>query len=518
MNNKRIVTIVVFVALVVMNVVGYAQTLMYVPFDNRPVSLDYVKDTVEKGGFDILVPPDLFLANRTKNADPDLLWDWVFANANQVDSIVVSADALIYGGLVASRTHDLSDEVLLAHAKNFEKLKEMNPTARIYVFSTIMRSPHASSGGVEPPYYETYGPAIFQLNALRDKKELQGLTNVEEIEFRYLSYTIPEEVDKDWLARREKNFKINVKLVNAAKKDTFSYLLVGRDDCSPYSRSHQESRWLAKEAIGLPQSKYLSFPGADQLGLVLLARAANDLRFKIPSVAIKYNKGTGDKTIPSYEDVPVGETVKNHLIASGCLLLRSEGVADMILAVNTPVNGVTKEAGNGENPQDIKLSTLAFVKDIQSYLAANKKVAVADIAFANGSDNSLMYELTKNKVIPKLEAYSGWNTASNTIGYTIAQSVFAQKMTKEDKNSLLVIRLLDDWAYQANIRRGLVKDMLIPRGHSDVQLNEITPELITETETQMNSFAQENLSWHPIKKIQVTFPWNRMFEVGINVQ
>lgn len=518
MNNKRILTMVVFFGLLMMNVVGYAQTLMYVPFDNRPVSLDYVRDTVEKGGFDIMTPPENFLASRTKNADPDFLWDWVFANADRADSIVVSADALIYGGLVASRTHDLSDSVLLANVKKFEKLKKMNPTARIYVFSTIMRSPHASSGGVEPPYYETYGPAIFQLNALRDKRELQGLSNVEEIEFRYLTYSIPEEVDKDWLARRAKNFKMNVELINDAKKDTFAYLLMGRDDCSPYSRSHQESRWLAKEAIGLPPSKYLSFPGADQLGLVLLARAANDLRFKIPSMAVKYTRGTGDKTVPSYEDVPVGDTVRNHLIASGCVLLQSEGVADMVLAINTPANGFTKEAGNGENPQESRLSTIAFVKDIQSYLAANKKVAVADIAFANGADNSLMTELTKNKIVPKLEAYSGWNTASNTIGYTIAQSVFAQKMKKEDKNSLLAIRLLDDWAYQANIRRSLLKDMLIPRGHSDVQLNEITPELITETELQMNAFAKENLSWYPIKKIEVTFPWNRMFEVGINLQ
>lgn len=518
MKNKNMVTVVVFLGLLVMNVVGYAQTLMYVPFDNRPVSLEYVRDTVEKGGFELITPPESFLANRTKNADPEFLWDWVFANAERADSIVVSADALIYGGLVASRTHDLSEDVLLAHAKNFEKLKKKYPSARIYVFSTIMRSPHASSGGVEPPYYETYGPTIFQLNALRDKKELQGLTNVEEIEYRYLSYNLPEEVDKDWLARRGKNYKINVELINFAKKDTFAYLLMGRDDCSPYSRSHQESRWLAKEAVGLPPSKYLSFPGADQLGLVMLARAANDLRFKIPSMAVKYTRGIGEKTIPSYEDVPVGETIKNHLIASGCLLLQSEGVADIILAVNTPVNGMTKEAGNGENPSESRLSTIAFVKDIQAYFAANKKVAVADIAFANGADNSLMSEMTKNKVIPKLEAYSGWNTASNTIGYTIGQSVFAQKMKQEDKNSLLVIRLLDDWAYQANIRRGLLKDVLVPRGHSDVQLNEITPELISETEAQMNVFAKENLSWYPMNKIQVTFPWNRMFEVGINVQ
>ena len=60
--------------------------------------------------------------------------------------------------------------------------------------------------------------------------------------------------------------------------------------------------------------------------------------------------------------------------------------------------------------------------------------------------------------------------------------------------------------------------LLIPQNHSDVQLNEITPQLITETEKQMDAFKKQNLSWFPIEKIDVSFPWNRMFEVKIKLQ
>jgi len=518
MNNKRMIVLLVFCWLLVVTVPGYAQTIMYVPFDNRPVSLDYVTDTVAKGGFEILVPPEDYLANRTKSANPDLLWQWVFEHANETDSIVVSADALVYGGLVGSRTHELSDEVLLARTKNFQKLQDINPSARIYVFSTIMRSPHASSGGVEPPYYETYGPAIFQINALQDKLELQGLKSQEQQELKTLIATVPPAALTDWYARREKNFKVNVELIHEAKKDIFAYLLIGRDDASSYSRSHQESRGLSKESAGLPASKYLSFPGADQLGMILLARASNDLNFKIPSVAVKYTQGIGQKTIPSYEDVEIGQTVRNHIIAVGGVPLLSDKVADMILAVHTPVDGWTREAGGGANPEEASLETIDFVKEIQSNLLANKKVAVADIAFANGSDNSFMHEMTKNKVVSKLESYSGWNTASNTIGYTIGQAVFAQNMTTSNKNSLLAVRLLDDWAYQANIRSALLKNVLVPQGHSDVQLNEITPKLVAATQQQMHVFAEQNLDWFPVQKIDISFPWNRMFEVKAKVQ
>lgn len=518
MNNKKRTLAVIFLLLLFVNVPGYAQTILYIPFDNRPVSLDYVTDTVEKGNFEILVPPEASLAARNRSANPDQLWEWAFAHVKEADAVVVSADALIYGGLVSSRTHELDSALLMQRAANFEKLKQLNPSLRLYVFSTIMRSPHASSGGVEPLYYEKYGPAIFRINALRDKSEVQALTKQEKIEQIDLNTQVPEDIMQNWIERREKNFKVNVQLVHEAKQNTFEYLLIGRDDCSPLSRSHQESRWLAKEAIDLPASKYLSFPGADQLGMILLSRAANDLTLKMPSVAVIYTKGVGEKTVPSYEDTPVGSNVRNHLIAAGCLPLRSDKMADIILAVNTPVDGWTREAGTDSNKIEASKKTLAFIQQIQGYLLANKKVAVADISFANGADNALMHEMASRKMLTKLESYSGWNTASNTIGYTIGQAVFAQKMTNDNKNKLIAVRLLDDWAYQANVRSAVIKEVLLPKGKSNVQLDEMLPTLTKDTTERMRLFVQQNFSGFPLEKVEVTFPWNRMFEVEAKVQ
>lgn len=518
MKNKKGILVAVLFLLLVINVPVYAQTIMYVPFDNRPVSYEYVTDTVEKGGFEILVPPEEYLAARKKNANPDQLWEWVFAHAKEADRVVVSADALIYGGLVASRTHEIDEDILLQRTENFKKLKKLNPSLKIYVFSTIMRSPHASSGGVEPAYYETYGPAIFRIHALRDKSEIQTLTHQEQEELKELIAQVPTDIMVNWLNRRDKNYDVNVKLIQEVKEDVFNYLLLGRDDCSPLSRSHQESRWLEKETAALPASKYLSFPGADQLGMVMLARAANDLTFTIPSVAVIYTQGVGDQTIPSYEDTPVGKNVRDHLIAAGFLPLLSDKKADMILAVNTPADGWTREAGMDSNKVEANKETLAFVKQIQAYLLAKRKVAVADISFANGSDNALLYEMTKSEMLPQLESYSGWNTASNTIGYTIGQAAFAQRMTTANKNNLIAVRLLDDWAYQANVRGALTKEVLIPAGHSNVQLDEMLPTLTKDATERMQAFSMQNLQAFSLKKIEVSFPWNRMFEVDVKAK
>ena len=126
--------------------------------------------------------------------------------------------------------------------------------------------------------------------------------------------------------------------------------------------------------------------------------------------------------------------------------------------------------------------------------------------------------MTNNKMLPHFESYSGWNTASNTIGYTIGQAVFAQRMTTANKNKLIAVRLLDDWAYQANVRGTLMKDMLIPTGHSNVQLDEMLPMLTKAVTGGMQAFVQQNLQAFPLKKIEVFFPWNRMFEVEVKVK
>lgn len=90
-------------------------------------------------------------------------------------------------------------------------------------------------------------------------------------------------------------------------------------------------------------------------------------------------------------------------------------------------------------------------------------------------------------------------------------------MTTEDKNKLLLLRLLDDWAYQANILRTLLNQVLIPVGHSDVQLNEILPSLEIETIHQMQTFGQQYFPYFPLETLTVSYPWNRMFEIRTQI-
>jgi len=144
---------IIFMVLMLMMPAAFAKTILYIPFDDRPVSLDYAMNTVKAAKIDILTPPAEYLASRNRSGDTEKLWQWVEQNANRADALVLSADALIYGGLVDSRTHDWNRIVLEWSLRRFETLHEANPNVPIYLFSTVMRSPSASAGGVEPLYY-----------------------------------------------------------------------------------------------------------------------------------------------------------------------------------------------------------------------------------------------------------------------------------------------------------------------------------------------------------------------------
>jgi hypothetical protein len=512
---KKIILLLVLLITQLAAAPASAKTILYVPFDNRPVSLENVKDTARAAGVEIITPQHALLAGRASRGNPDYLWDWLVSCSQQADAIVVSADALLYGSLVGSRVHDYPEEVLAQRAARFARLKQINPSVRLYVFSTIMRTPQASAGGVEPDYYETYGPSIFQITALQDKSELQPLSRNEQQTLQTLLGQVPREHLDDWFARRLKNYKMNVKLIARTKDDTFDYLLLGRDDCSPFSQSHKESRLIAREARNLPASKYACFPGADQLGMLLVTRAINDFSFHVPIVKVHFTPGAGPKTIPSYEDTETGQTIMEQILTAGGLPLLEPASFDMVLAVNTPEDGLTLEAGNPANKGKASPATMTMVRKIRDDINAGKQVAVADIAFANGADNAFMHELAKRGLLPRLASYSGWNTASNTLGFAISQGMLAPKMTPQSKNRLLYVRYLDDWAYQANVRWEVAEKVLWPTGGNYFYLDESTPLITAETETRLQAFAAVHLKEFGQFKFKVSFPWNRMFEVDV---
>lgn len=496
-----------------------AGKILFVPMDNRPVCLSYTVDTLKAAGWEIVTPPAQLIASRENMGEPDKLLDWLEQEAVTADAAVVSSDALIYGGLVASRTHNFDEQVLARRLQRVVFLKDNIPGLKLYVFSTVMRTPKASSGGVEPPYYEKYGPDIFRWSALNDKSEISSLKRKEKEEMREIKDHIPQEVLEDWLLRRNSNLNINKSLLYAAIEGKFNYFVLGKDDTAPFSQSHKEAREIEQIIAKQKPWNYRMFVGADQLGLILLTRAVNERTQDMPFVNVQYAEGKGAKTVPSYEDKEVGSTINSHIYAAGGFPTKNKKRADLSLFVNTPYDGVTKEASAPENTYDASDSIKKFVAEIGQEIE-NRPVALADIQFGNGASNALAMSLMQTNLGREVASYAGWNTASNSIGYALGQGILSKYMDKYDygeHRKMLMVRYIDDWTYQANVRGMLYNEIVWPKGINGTQLDGNKAMLEEEALKRIKAFYAGHLPEKTLNSIKVSFPWNRMFEIYVEL-
>ena len=381
-----------------------------------------------------------------------------------------------------------------------------------------MRTPRSAeaSGYEEPDYYRNYGANIFRYTALKDKKELETLSERETKELAFLERLIPSRAMNDWMGRRDKNFAANKKLIDLAKSDNFNYLLLGRDDNAPWSQTHYESRHL-KEYGGTDKKKYMAVAGIDEVGLMLITRAINDGTKNVPFIFVKYNWGRGGDTVPLYSDEKIDDSIDAEILATGANRVKDPDHADFVLVVNTNTNGETYEAQDAKNASTPRDGTRYIVDTVADYVAEGRQVVVADIAFANGADNALMEQFGKRRLLTELHAYAGWNTATNSTGFAISQGILAKKMSPEDKRDMLVTRLLDDWAYQANVRNVVAAQLKWVRGDGFYgSLNDKVANVTESCNRMILNFVESNLPpFEDNGEFSVKFPWNRMFEADI---
>lgn len=488
-------------------------TLVFVPLDTRPVSKDYPVETMRAAGWEVQVPPVELLSSNNRTGKPDQLFEWLETKARESIGVVVSADALIYGGLVDSRTHYYDDVILRSRAERLLGLKKKSGNPNVYVFVTIMRSPKASAAPVEPIYYQEWGSRLFRQGALRDKAELRGLNRKEKRELQELNRTIPRNLENDFYGRRKLNFKTTELLLHGVESGSFNYLLIGRDDTAPLSQAHKEARQMSTLVNELPKEKIRFFSGADQLGLLLLTQAANRLLYTIPLVYADYAPGKGGDTIPTYEDDKVSVSAREHIFASGGYPVRTPTNADYILAVNTPYTGVMKEASDAANNGVIGEHTEAFLDKIQAYLDRGKKVIVSDSAYGNGADNALVKGLFQRGLAYKVAAYGGWNTSGNALGFALAQGLESPYYRAGAADDLLNIRYLDDWAYQANARMMVYKNLIWPNHMPNSGFTEEQKAQVEKAVSEAILQVAQPLMGEVAKTYDFKLPWDRMFEV-----
>lgn len=491
--------------------------IVYIPLDERPCNYAFASQIAQGTPVQLAVPEMGMLGSKKIPADTAEILDFLKAECLDADACVLSLDMLLYGGIVPSRLHQLSEGELAQRLEIVRELKRQNPKLKIFAFALIMRCPAYSSADEEPDYYEICGREIFLTGQTKHK---QALGVISEEEAQGLLRTYREKTQgylTDFEARRRVNRGILERILTEYR-DCFETLVIPQDDSSAYGYTTMDREYLKQVAAESGLGEVPMYPGADEVGMSLLARATCALLEREPNVKLVFAHEDAPQMVPLYEDRPVGQTIPVLLRTSGCRIT-TDVDADITLYLNYPAKEpveVWQEPSEGYAMRDLT----GFCDQIASDVRAGKLAAVADGAYCNGGDAELVQMLSQRIALTDLAAYAGWNTSSNTLGTVACQAVFAWLFGKSKQLALFTAqRLYEDVGYCGHVRRE-VTAMIEPMGFGYFNAGETDGEVARLVRQQLK-IHMERLLPEIAAKYQIDrccLPWKRMFEVDLTLK
>lgn len=496
--------------------------ILLLPLDERPCNYQFPRMMAEGcDAVQLVMPPLSILGKKKEAANGTAVDDWLKENFSTCDYAVISFDMLVYGGIVPARLHHLTPEQCLARLALIEELHAACPQVKIYAFNLIMRAPAYDSSEEEPDYYAQYGRRLWRLGVLRDKIAREMIVDAEKNEMETLERELPEEVVRDFCGRRAVNQCVNVHAIEMLQKGILDFLVVPLDDCAAYgwAPSEQQKLRVRIAQAGLSGRAHM-YSGADEVGSVLLARAVNNSRSRTPAVYLQYSGVYAPFLIPKYEDRPLGENLKWQIATAGGRICASPELADFVLMVNAPTAGGERMAEAGMNFADLDASYSncrclpEFVASMRAFMA-DRPVVLADIAAANGGDPELLSMLAQEGLLPRLASYAAWNTAANAAGTCIAHAMIC--LEDFSKGARFVThRLLEDWAYMADVRQRAWK-LALENGGDYFNLSGQEEALAGFVQKGLEEYLDRYAMPQQVCVKKIEFPWHRLFEIDLSI-
>jgi len=492
------------------------QRILFVPLDDRPVTDELPMMLGSIAGVSILEPPHAFLGNYLQAGSSDPIGRWLARESERkrVAGAVISTDMLAYGGLVASRLPGPSYADAYFRLGAIARLHRQHPNIWISAFATVMR--------LAPTGVPSIGAATNFFAAYPIWTYLQRYANLPDplprrdrsLAARLRARIGPVTLDA-YLAARARNLDVDRFLILDTRADAIARLVIGQDDAGPIGLHVPEIaqlRTMLEEDIQ-PGTASIE-PGADELGMVLVAHAmARQLRWH-PRVRVEYSQPAGATVQDPLEFEPIGATITSLLALAGARPVRR--APDLTLIVRVP--GTTADQDD------------ALVKHLQRLLAMRRSIAFVDLTFLGGSNDAelaFMQRLLHDGVAARLDAYAAWNTDANSVGTALAEAIAAgvgRRNGHYDARAHLNFtfdRILDDVYFRALVRPELERWLL---RHGIADHTYLLPSVARRTELRARALLWQYApgllaSLAPnehIAAMRITLPWNRTFEIQID--
>ncbi len=453
------------------------RSITLLPLDDRPCCLVFPQRIAAMAGAQVNVPPREWLGRFHEAGQVDRLLAWL---EEQPEPWLVSLDMAVFGGLVASRRPDLTLEQALERFEHFERIAEGR---EVLAFQSILRAAPTQS----TPEEVTLAEKLVELGVVSVKAQsgdARAARRVAELEA-----LLSPGVVAAYHGLRERNYSLNQLAVRWSVR-TGQAVLLGIDDSKTSGWNVLEARELQARIVAEGANAWVA-PGTDESALLLLARWLG------PQPVRPLWWGSPD-VVGRYEDRSLQEVLAAQARAAG-VELREDAGRTLFLWAPEEVQREAAEAQAYELPAEA-LPSLAEALDAGP-------VALADLRYANGGDLTLMQAVLEKGLGARLTAYTGWNTAGNTLGTALAALAVADPASPERPRFLLE-RLADDLLYQGHVRARLRAAL----GHAGLALTPAEQALMQaalarEMETALQRVGLPETGW------RLALPWSRLFEV-----
>ena len=429
-------------------------------------------------------------------------------------AFIVSSDMLAYGGLDPSRAPGgISQEAAITRLGTLRRLRAMHPHDWIAAFGTIMRLEPTAVAPVgaalnyspiaQPPTWEY----IWELAGMHDPplpSEAARATR--------LRAAIGEPVLQQYLQTRERDRNVDLAALQLVTDGTLNRIVIGQDDAGPVGLHVKDVRALQEAVVSSSIADRASIePGADELGVALVAQALARSIHWTPRVAVRYSTPDGVTTQDPLEYAPVHVTI--DALIRLCGGVHDDTHPDITLYVRVP--HTTAE-------QDDRL-----IYDLQTDIAFGRSVALIDLTFLTRSYDSqaaFVRRLIAAGIAAKLDAYSSWNTTANSVGIALAEAVAAnigRRTARYDPlahAAFMLDRYIDDYLYHDIVRPQINADLA---AHGVPDHDYLAPNAARladqEVRTRITPLARQLLTdIYPNYRaalLRIDLPWPRTFEI-----
>jgi hypothetical protein len=486
--------------------------IAFVPMDDRPVTARLPVLVGRIAGVTVATPPAPDLGHYLTPGNPDAVGRWLNRETynRENEAFIVSADMLAYGGLVASRVPGASYADARSRLTQLRVTRVQRPDAWISAFGTVMRlaptGAPASSG-----FFAAY-PLWSYLQQYANLHDPPLAS--ETAEAQHLREEIPAATFDAYLATRARNFAVDSFLLQLASERVVDRLVLGQDDAGPVGLHVRDVTALQSIVRKDSLDDRVSIePGADELGMALVAQALARQAHWTPRVSVAYSTPTGPTFQDPLEFAPISNAIDGLIRLCGGV--HDDSTPDIVLYVRVPGTDQAQDA--------------TFIAAMSAEASRGRQVALADLSFLHSYAEQAAFaqNILQSGLAARLDAYASWNTNANTVGTAVAEAVAAGAGRKTGTYDALAhrtftfVRFLDDYVFHDEVRPDL-NAALAAAGVTDRTLlsqDVATPIAVRNRSLLWNRaekiLAQLDPGYH-IAAITIELPWSRTFETSID--